>query len=93
MLKKFQCHILDRRIIVKICISKVTADCTSLEEFCMVSRIPESIANLNERNTQRNIKEELFPDFQCQIIQNYWIGIVIYLFILLGEIKRFLKFN
>ena len=46
-MKNFQCHIFEGRLIVKTCFSKLTADCSSLEESCTVFRL--NCKNAHER--------------------------------------------
>ena len=65
MIKNFQCHIFERTLIVKTCLSIVTADFISLEECCLVL-----IANLRSRKMQRDSRDEFSSEFQYKINQN-----------------------
>ena len=66
-MKNFQCHILERKFIVKIRLSKMRPDCNSLDDSWMVYSIN---SNLHKRKMHENIHEEVSLEILCQIIQN-----------------------
>ena len=68
MMRKFQCSIFGRRIHLKFCFSKVTADFNSLGECCLAFRLNCTFAQ--DIYAARHPKRKLFSQFQKQIIQS-----------------------